>query len=206
MNHKDHWERVYQNKLAQEVSWYQEVPTVSLSIIEGLSFNKEDRIIDVGGGASTLVDGLLQEGFERISVLDLSFSALEQAKKRLGVRARKVDWYVEDVTLFSPNISYRLWHDRAVFHFLTELNDREKYKQVLETSVKEGGYVVIAAFAKGGPTQCSGLNIVQYDADKIKKALGVAFELIDDVIEAHVTPSKKEQLFHYFVFKKVSND
>lgn len=206
MNQKEHWENVYQNKSAQEVSWYQEVPTVSLSIIKDLSFNKEDRIIDVGGGASTLVDGLLQEGFERISVLDLSLSALEQAKKRLGERAKKVDWYEEDITLFAPNTSYRLWHDRAVFHFLTELSDREKYKQVLEASVKEGGYVVIAAFAKNGPSQCSGLNIVQYDADKIKKELGVTFQLMDEVIEKHMTPSKKEQLFHYFVFRKVSND
>jgi SAM-dependent methyltransferase len=206
MNQKEHWENVYQNKSAQEVSWYQEVPTVSLSIIKDLSFNKEDRIIDVGGGASTLVDGLLQEGFERISVLDLSLSALEQAKKRLGERAKKVDWYEEDITLFVPNTSYRLWHDRAVFHFLTELSDREKYKQVLEASVKEGGYVVIAAFAKNGPSQCSGLNIVQYDADKIKKELGVTFQLMDEVIEKHMTPSKKEQLFHYFVFRKVSND
>ena len=203
MNQKVHWEEVYQNKSAEEVSWYQEVPTVSLSIVHDLNLMKKSQIIDVGGGASTLVDGLLQEGFENISVLDLSSNALEQVKQRLGEWAKKVDWLVEDVTSFVPQKTYSFWHDRAVFHFLTKSEDRVKYKQVLDASVKTGGYVMIAAFSKNGPEQCSGLDIVQYDADKLKNELGVAFQLMDEVVEEHVTPNGKVQLFRYFLFRKL---
>ncbi len=202
MSQAVHWENVYQNKSAEEVSWYQEVPAVSLSILQGLSLNKADRIIDVGGGASTLVDGLLQDGFTAISVLDLSSSALELAKKRLGEPAQQVDWLVEDITRFAPQKAYTFWHDRAVFHFLTKAEDRAKYKKVLASSVKVGGYIMIAAFSKGGPEQCSGLDIVQYDSDKIQNELGDGFQLLDEVAEEHVTPSGKVQLFRYFVFKK----
>ncbi len=202
MNQKEHWENVYQNKSAEEVSWYQEVPTISLSITQRLNLQKEDQIIDVGGGASTFVDSLLQAGFKKISVLDLSSSALELAKQRLGEQAEKVDWRVEDVTQFKAEQKYVFWHDRAVFHFLTQDEDRVKYKKALLSSITSGGYAMIAAFSVGGPKQCSGLDIVQYDADKIQKELGDEFEWVDEVIETHLTPNGKEQLFRYFVFRK----
>ncbi len=203
MSQKEHWENVYQANSAQEVSWYQEKATVSLSIVQALKLRKESRIIDVGGGASTFVDGLLLARFEDICVLDLSSHALDIAKRRLGGCATKVCWLVEDITLLEPKKRYDFWHDRAVFHFLTQNKDRAKYKEVLNSSVRLGGYVMIAAFSIGGPEQCSGLNIVQYDVDAIKKELGVEFQLMDERIERHVTPSGKEQLFRYFVFQKI---
>ncbi|VAW48460.1 tRNA (adenine57/58-N1)-methyltransferase [hydrothermal vent metagenome] len=205
MNSKEHWKNVYQNKSAEEVSWYQAIPTISLSIIRDSGLKKEQAIIDVGGGASTLVDSLLQEGFEDITVLDLSSQALEVAKQRLGERAEAVDWLAEDITQFSPKKKVFFWHDRAVFHFLTQSEDRAKYKKILASSVLSGGYVMIAVFSIGGPEQCSGLDIVQYDADKIKEALGVEFKLIDEQVEQHMTPSGNAQLFRYFVFRKVES-
>ena len=202
MNSKEHWKNVYQNKSAEEVSWYQRVPTVSLAIIHDVGLQKNQGIIDVGGGASTLVDCLLQAGFEDISVLDLSPQALEIAKQRLGKRAEEVDWLAEDITQFSPKKKVDFWHDRAVFHFLTQSEDRAKYKKILASSVISGGYIMIAVFSIGGPEQCSGLDIVQYDADKIKEELGGEFQLIDERVEQHQTPSGNAQLFCYFVFRK----
>ncbi len=203
LNQKEHWENVYQNKSAEEVSWYQETPTISLSITQKLNLQKKAAIIDVGGGASTFVDGLLQAGFEQVSVLDLSSNALELAKQRLGVEAEKVNWRVEDVMQLKTEQKYTFWHDRAVFHFLTQAEERVKYKKALLSSVVSGGYAMIAAFSIGGPKQCSGLNIVQYDADKIRKELEGTLEWVEEVIETHLTPNGKEQLFRYFIFRKV---
>ena len=204
MSRKDHWENVYKKKSPIEVSWYQSKPSISLSIISSLSIEKDENLIDVGGGASTLVDYLLEEGFKNISILDLSSNALEQAKKRLGEKSKLVNWQAEDVTNYSPKKTYSLWHDRAVFHFLTERSDKEKYKKVLESSVRVGGYVIIAAFSIGGPKKCSGLDIVQYDAEKIRRELGQNYKLIEEKSESHVTPDGKEQLFGYNVFTKIA--
>ncbi|MCP4186911.1 MAG: methyltransferase domain-containing protein [Gammaproteobacteria bacterium] len=201
---KQHWERVYKEKSHLEVSWYQGKPMTSLSLIKNLSLDKNDRLVDIGGGASTLIDCLLDEGFENCTVLDISDFALELAKKHLGKKSASVNWRAEDVIDFAPEFSYTLWHDRAVFHFLTDRQDREKYKKVLASSVSTGGYVIIAAFALAGPTKCSGLDIVRYDAQKMEDELGPRFNLVDEKTETHITPSGVEQLFGFYVFRKVN--
>jgi 2-polyprenyl-3-methyl-5-hydroxy-6-metoxy-1,4-benzoquinol methylase len=163
---------------------------------------KDKNIIDVGGGASTLVDCLIEEGFNNISVLDLSSNALMLAKSRLGENSKLVNWQIDDVTQFTPEKAYSLWHDRAVFHFLTEKSERDKYKKVLASAVKVDGYVIIATFSIGGPAKCSGLDIVQYDAEKISQEFESHFKLIKETSEIHITPVGREQLFGYYVFTK----
>lgn len=202
MSKKDHWESIYKDKSSTQLSWYQEEPTISLSLIRNLSLNKTESIIDVGAGASTLVDYLLLDGFKNITVLDLSSNAFAIARERLGEKAELIHWKVEDVMCHDAEHNYSLWHDRAVFHFLTEKNDREQYRKVLEASVKKGGYVIIAAFAIGGPTKCSGLDIVQYDAEKLQNELGANFKIIDEMSVKHITPAGNEQSFGYYVFSK----
>lgn len=202
MNKTEHWEKIYKEKSPLDVSWYQSKPLLSLSIINDLPIDKDENVIDVGGGASTLVDYLIAEGFKNISVLDLSSNALLLTKSRLGEKSKLVNWQINDVTQFTPEKAYTLWHDRAVFHFLTAKSDREQYKTVLASAVKVGGYVIIAAFSIGGPTKCSGLDIVQYDSAKISQELGSHFKLIDEKSEIHITPAGKEQLFGYYLFTK----
>jgi SAM-dependent methyltransferase len=202
MNKKDHWESIYKNKSPLEVSWYQEKPAISLMLIKKFSQKDADYIIDVGGGASTLSDYLLEDGFKNVTVLDLSSNALAHTRQRLGDKSDFIEWKVEDVTSFVPAHKYDIWHDRAVFHFLTDKNDREKYKQVLESSMNAGGCVIIAAFSIGGPAKCSGLDIVQYDAVKLKNELGRNFTFIEERHEKHITPAGKEQIFGYYVFTK----
>ena len=204
MNKKDHWENIYKDKSPLEVSWYQQQPVISLALIKKLTQNNTDYIIDVGGGASTLSDFLLKDGFNNITVLDLSSNALAHAKQRLGDKSVFIEWKVEDVTNFVPTHKYDIWHDRAVFHFLTTKEEREKYKRVLVSSVKTGGSVIIAAFSMGGPTKCSGLDIVQYDAVKLKNELGKKFTFCEERHEKHITPANKEQKFGYYVFTKTA--
>lgn len=151
-----------------------------------------------------MVDCLCEEGYTHIGVLDISKKALAHAQKRLGDKANGVEWYEEDITLFRPPHQFSLWHDRAVFHFLTDESDRSKYLDVLKAALKPNGHLVIAAFAIGGPTQCSGLDIVQYDAEKLMAELGEDFELIEVANELHKTPANKEQKFTYFHFIRKS--
>ena len=202
MNKKDHWESIYKDKSPLEVSWHQNKPTISLNLIKKIAQKHSDYIIDVGGGASTLSGFLLEDGFNNLTVLDLSSNALEYAKQQLGDKSTLIEWKVKDVTKFVPTHKYDIWHDRAVFHFLTAKEDREKYKQVLESAIKKGSCVIIAAFSIGGPKKCSGLDIVQYDAEKLKNELGNNFTFIEEKHENHITPTGKEQKFGYFVFTK----
>lgn len=202
LDRKDHWENVYKDKSPQEVSWYVTEPLLSMQMIHNSLLELDAPIIDVGGGASVLVDHLLLEGYSRVSVLDISANALACARKRLGGRADSVEWYEDDVTCFNPPHQYSLWHDRAVFHFLTDEADRQSYVEVLRRALESCGHVIIAAFAIGGPTQCSGLDIVQYDAEKLQAELGEAFELVEEGSELHITPANKEQEFAYFRFVK----
>jgi len=195
---KEHWEKVYRKKSPLEVSWYQADPTLSMSLIGGVALPMDAPIIDIGGGASRLVDELSDKGYTNISVLDISGSALAHAKQRLGSRANRVRWYEEDVTCFKPPQRFLLWHDRAVFHFLTSSADRRKYVRVLEQALLPGGHVVIMTFAIGGPSKCSGLDIVQYDADRLTTELGVDFDLMDSGYEMHLTPAGNKQKFVYF--------
>ncbi len=195
---KEHWEKIYQAKPSQQLTWYQEKPELSLQLIRNTQLPLDASVIDVGGGASTLVDHLCEAGYTDIGVLDLSANALAATQERLGDKASEVTWYVEDVTCFTPPRLFSLWHDRAVFHFLTEQSDREHYVSTLKRSLVPGGHLIIATFAIGGPTQCSGLDIVQYDADKLVAELGEDFELVEQANERHITPRDTGQEFVYF--------
>lgn len=195
---RTHWEQVYEKKPPSTVSWFQPEPTLSLQLIENSGVARTDAIIDVGGGASTLVDCLQARGYENLSVLDIAAGALELAKERLGDAAEKVRWHASDVTSFVPPQTYDLWHDRAVFHFLTNPSDREKYVDVLKRAVPKGGHVIIATFAIGGPKKCSGLDVEQYDAPKLLETLGAEFRLLEEACETHITPAKAKQTFSYF--------
>ena len=197
---KTHWDKVYQNKSSLDVSWYQKEPLLSLELIHGAQLAHDEPIIDVGGGASVLVDYLCKEGFTNLAVLDISEKALSCAKQRLGDLAQDIEWYESDITQFEAPHPFSLWHDRAVFHFLTDASDRKAYVKVLKQSLRPGGCLIIAAFAIGGPEKCSGLDIVQYDSEKIATELGDEFTLIETRNELHITPANHEQKFMYFRF------
>jgi len=199
---KLHWEKVYSDKPPGEVSWFQQEPHLSLRLIGNTQLEPGDAMIDVGGGASTLVDHLCTAGFTNIAVLDISSHALAHARLRLAERACNVDWYEEDVTGFEPPRQFCLWHDRAVFHFLTEKADRKKYIDVLRKALKPGGHLVIMAFALDGPKKCSGLDIVQYDTEKLNAELGKGFVLVETGHETHLTPMGNEQKFAYFRYTR----
>lgn len=198
IDRKAHWDDVYQDKSPLEVSWYQGKPTLSLEMIHHTGIDKREAVIDIGGGASTLVDYLLEAGYRDLSVLDISENALRYAQQRLGSRAQDVKWVTADITAFTAPVRYALWHDRAVFHFLTDKTDRARYLSVLKSSLQPGGHLIMAAFAIGGPSKCSGLDIVQYDAHKLNQELGAAFDLVEEQAEIHLTPDGREQKFGYF--------
>ncbi len=202
MDRKIHWEKIYTDKSPFDVSWYQKEPMLSLQLIHGTGVAKDAYMIDVGGGASVLVDHLIDEDFPNVTVLDIAAGSLAYAKERLGEKARAVKWIEADVTEFVAPHQFDLWHDRAVFHFLTEATDRRKYVEVLERSLMVGGHLIIATFAAGGPTKCSGLNIVQYDAKKLQGELGRDFVFVEERALIHITPTKREQKFAYFRFTK----
>jgi SAM-dependent methyltransferase len=204
VNRKTHWEKVYRDKPVDQVSWFQTEPRISLALIAAAGLGKQDRIIDIGGGASVLVDFLLQQGYRRPAVLDISAAALAHARVRLGARAGEVDWLEADITEFAPAREFALWHDRAVFHFLTQAADRVKYRQALEAALLPRGQVIIATFAKGGPEKCSGLDIVQYDAASLCAELGDGFELLETREELHRTPRAADQKFIYFRLRRRS--
>ncbi len=200
---KNHWERKYTDDSPFEVSWYQKEPVLSLQLIHNTGIAKNAPVIDVGGGASVLVDCLLEKGFSRLAVLDISSKALAYARERLGQKAQEVEWYEADITEFMTPHLFSLWHDRAVFHFLTEVADRRNYVEALKRSLEPRGHLVLSAFAIGGPTRCSGLDIIQYDSEKICRELGEEFQLVEEIGEIHVTPANKEQKFTYFRFVRL---
>lgn len=202
VDRKRHWEQVYTKKSAHETSWYQAVPTPSLQMIQHAADGAARSLIDVGGGASLLVDLLLERGFFDLTVLDISGRALEQARLRLGPRADRIDWIEADVTEFVPGRSWEIWHDRAAFHFLTDPADRARYIDVLRRALVVGGQAIIAAFAPDGPQRCSGLDIVRYDAQTLAGELGSVFVLEEKRAEAHLTPAGKEQRFGFYRFRK----
>ena len=195
MDRKSHWEKVYTERSDADFSWFQAHPTISLNFIDNANIQVTDPIIDVGGGSSMLVDHLHEAGYQELSVLDISANALEMARQRLGGHADNVQWIESDITSFETSGSYELWHDRAVFHFLTEVEDRRRYIETLQSVLAPHGSVIIAAFAIGGPTMCSGLNVVQYDADKLSNELGIEFRLEEMAEDIHLTPKNTEQAF-----------
>lgn len=195
-----HWQSVYGTKAPGNVSWFQERPEVSLALIEATGLPKDAAILDVGGGASTLVDHLLASGHWSLAVLDISEAALEHARARLGNDADLVQWVASDVTRWRPTAPVDLWHDRAVLHFLTARADQEAYFDSLRAALKPGGWAIIAGFAPGGPLKCSGLEIVQHDAESLAGLLDYEFRLIDTRDEVHRTPWGAEQAFLYHLF------
>ncbi|HNY56266.1 MAG TPA: class I SAM-dependent methyltransferase, partial [Chitinophagales bacterium] len=184
--YKQHWETVYQTKQANEVSWTQEVPQTSLDFIRSLNLPKSASIIDIGGGDSKLVDFLLDEGYENLTVLDISATALERAKARLGERAEKVNWIVADITDFKPDTSYDVWHDRAAFHFLTENEQIEKYLKIVHAAVT--GFLLIGTVSEDGPKKCSGLEIKQYSGTSLENLFKRDLKKIACKTENHITP------------------
>lgn len=197
-NAKDHWETVYQNKPADTVSWFQPHAQQSLDLIRRIAGDQASRVIDVGGGASTLVDDLLAQTPMNVSVLDISNAALDVARERLGRQAGQVQWIVGDITQVAlPEQAYDIWHDRAVFHFLTEPAQRAAYVEQVRRAVRPGGHVIVAAFGPDGPTQCSGLPVVRYAPESLHAQFGEAFQLLEHLSEAHHTPAGSIQQFVY---------
>jgi len=200
MDRKEHWEKTYAARRSDGLSWYQEKPDHSLAMIHRAGTGLDEPIIDVGGGASVLVDHLLQEGYKDLTVLDISSIALEKARERLGTRSGLVRWIENDITAWAADRSYSLWHDRAVFHFLTRQEDRNSYVRALHKCLPSGGQAIIAAFAIGGPEKCSGLEIVQYDSNVLATELGAEFRLLEQAAEEHYTPAGALQKFGYYRF------
>ncbi len=194
---KRHWEGVYESRECTEVSWYQPKPERSLQLIRDAGVPADTPIIDVGGGASTLVDHLLDEGYRDITVLDIAASAFEHSRARLGERADFVNWIVSDVTRFDAQRSYGLWHDRAVLHFLTDAADRERYVQVLDKALAPGAHLILSSFGPEGPLKCSGLDVRRYDIARVTELVGGLFELRKDELETHTTPGGSTQQFLY---------
>ncbi len=199
-----HWETVYSTKAENQVSWFQESPAISLALIKATQATKDAAIIDIGGGASRLADALLHEGYRSIAVLDLSASALEAAKTRIGPTNREIDWIVADVTTWTPARTYDVWHDRAAFHFLTAPADRAAYLDCLCRAVAAGGHVIIGTFALDGPEKCSGLPVQRYDGRSLAAELGPEFELIEARGEMHHTPWDSTQSFQFSRFRRSS--
>ncbi len=194
---KTHWEQVYGTKQPTEVSWFQPIPEKSLQLIRATGVARGQAIIDAGGGASTLVDNLLADGFTDVSVLDISANALLKSQERLGERAGVVSWIEADVTEFEPQRRYDLWHDRAVFHFLTDATDRDRYVEVVRRSLNPGGHLVLATFGPQGPIRCSGLDICRYGVEQLTDLLGTYFSLQSHELDEHRTPSGAVQQFLY---------
>lgn len=198
MDPKSHWEKIYRSKGPEEVSWYRPHLEISLALIEEAAPDHGAQLIDIGGGESTLVDDLLARGYRNISVLDISTTALDVVRKRLGAKATDIEWLCGDVTTYPfTGYLYDLWHDRAVFHFLTDPKDRVAYVRQVARAVKPGGHVIVATFGPKGPTTCSGLDVVRYDADALHDEFGPGFQLVRHVTELHQTPGGAVQQFVY---------
>lgn len=199
-NRKEHWEKIYATKQSDEVSWTQKLPKTSLDFIHSFNLPKSAAIIDIGGGDSRLVDFLLDEGYENISVLDISGQAIERVKHRLGSKADKVSWIVSDVTEFHPASVYDCWHDRASFHFLTTPADIETYLNIARQAVS--GYMVISTFSDKGPKKCSMLDVHQYSETELQQQLANGFDRIKCLTEEHITPFNTTQNFLFCSFKR----
>jgi SAM-dependent methyltransferase len=198
MNAQEHWEHIYSTKGPDEVSWYSPHLNASLELIEHTSVPQYAAIIDVGGGESTLVDDLLARGYENLTVLDISQTAIDACKKRLGQDARRLHWLTADITHVELDGSqFDLWHDRAVFHFLTKADDRAAYVRQVAKAVKIGGHVIVGTFGPEGPTRCSGLEVVRYDADSLHHEFGGRFRLLESTRLLHRTPFGTSQQFLY---------
>ena len=200
-----YWNKIYTKKTETEVSWFQESPRVSLELISALNISKDAAIIDIGGGDSRFVDSMLELGFTNLTVLDISSAALERAQKRLGEKAKLVQWIELDVTHFVPDKKYDLWHDRAAFHFLVDRDQVLKYSLVAEKAMSDHGYLIIATFSKTGPEKCSGLSITQYSKESLNQIFEKNFSLNTCVESVHQTPFGTTQNFLFCSFKAKSH-
>lgn len=203
MDRKQHWEQVYTTKASDAVSWFQEHADQSLRMLHNTGLGKNAAIIDVGGGTSTLVDDLVAEGYTDVTVIDLSSAALAVAKQRLGPHSNAVHWIEGDITQVEfPIHHFDIWHDRAVFHFLTDPADRNAYVAQVMNSVRPGGHVIVATFAEDGPEKCSGLSVMRYQPESLHAEFGDAFRLVNHAKEAHHTPFGTVQQFIYCYCRK----
>jgi SAM-dependent methyltransferase len=198
MDAQTHWEKIYTEKAPDAVSWYRPHLEKSLLLIEQVASSRSASIIDVGGGESTLVDDLIDRGYENITVLDISQKAIDANRRRLGAVSDRIHWLVADITAvdLEPSV-YDVWHDRAVFHFLTSASDRLAYVRQVARAVRHGGHVIVSTFGPEGPTKCSGLDVVRYDAESLHKEFGVHFRLLGNSKELHHTPFGTTQQFLY---------
>ena len=203
MDRKAHWDGVYTTKPSDTVSWYQAEPTRSLALLREVAAGPSSTILDVGGGDSRFVDAVLAEGLRQVTVLDLSGAALARARARLGMRAADVTWLEADVTRVElPTRAFDVWHDRAVFHFLTTPEDRARYAVAAAAAVRPGGTVLLATFAPDGPTRCSGLDVAGYAPEELAEELGDAFSLVRGFGDVHHTPAGREQRFSVAVLRR----
>lgn len=202
LSHKQHWDDIYSQKNANEVSWTQHYPSISMQFINEAKLPKNAKIIDVGGGEGFLVDALLSAGFTNITVLDISEAAIEKAKKRLAQQANSINWIVADVTAFETNVMFDFWHDRAVFHFLTENKAVEKYRNNLTNRLNRKGFFLLGTFSPKGPFKCSGLDIVQYSKEEMETLFVDEFSMITNYEHQHLTPFNTIQNFQYGGFQK----
>ncbi|MEO8095843.1 MAG: class I SAM-dependent methyltransferase [Pseudolysinimonas sp.] len=198
---RTHWERVYQGAPPTAASWYEPIPAISLELIRKSGVGQDAPILDVGGGASTLVDHLLATGFRDVTVLDVADAALAAAKARIGHASAEVHWVVSDVAAFRPARRYALWHDRAVFHFHVDPQRRDQYLTVLRSTLAPGGHVIVATFGPQGPTRCSGLDVQRYSERELSAVLGPGFRLVEARLEDHATPAGGRQQFLYGCWK-----
>jgi 2-polyprenyl-3-methyl-5-hydroxy-6-metoxy-1,4-benzoquinol methylase len=200
---KDHWERAYEKTAPTDVGWYQDYPELSIKLIGNTGIRKDGSVIDVGGGTSKLSGYLLDQGYSKLTVLDISGQSIEKAKSNLGEKSLKIKWFETDVTNYHAEERYDIWHDRAVFHFLTKKEDRISYINTLNQTLKLNGHLIIATFSLDAPKKCSGLSVVRYSQDTLQKELGANFNLEEYHLESHVTPSGAKQQFIYCRFIKV---
>ncbi len=198
---QEHWTKVYNENSTDSVSWYQAAPEPSLQALDRFGASASSSLIDIGGGASNLVDALLDRDWRDVTVLDIAAPALEAARQRLGPRKSRVHWEIADVTDWLPSRRYDVWHDRAVFHFLTEREQREAYRRSLMAGVADGGLIIIATFALNGPERCSGLPVERYDPQKLEQELGPSFPVLECWQEEHVTPWGAKQAFNWCAFR-----
>lgn len=202
MNREAHWDAVFSRKSPGQLTWYQAEPEVSLSLIRKTGVGPEARILDVGCGTSSLLGRLLDEGYRSLSGLDVSGKALALARSLLAKRGSQVAWHQADLTRFDPPTTWDLWHDRAVFHFLTDPGDQEAYRNALERALAPKGHVIIGGFAPDGPTKCSGLDVVRHSRESLAAVLGDLYEWRDSVEEIHSTPRGGTQAFLYLWFQR----
>ena len=203
-NLKNHWENIYQNKNEDEVSWFQKTPDTSIEIINSIKIKKQSKIIDVGSGRSRLFKNLIEQGYNNLTYLDISESAAKKSKIFLGQESKNIEWIVEDVLNFEPKQNFDVWHDRAVFHFLTDQNQIKKYVDLVSRNISNNGYLIIGTFSEQGPLKCSGLEVSRYSESLIKTTFSESFNLLNSFKIDHSTPFNTTQNFLFSVLKKIN--